>query len=64
MKFNKLKSLVILCFILMIFAGISCISAQDVNETSQNIVFEDQSDDLSIMPNDDALSMMPNDDDF
>ena len=37
----------------MIFAGISCISAQDVNETSQNIVFEDQSDDLSIMPNDD-----------
>lgn len=55
MKFNKTKSLVILFFMLMIFAGMSSISAQDINETSQDIVLDDQSE---------ALSMMPSDDDF
>ena len=49
----KLKSLAILFFMLMIFAGLSCVSAQDVNETSQNIVFDDQSDILNMTPNDD-----------
>ena len=55
MKFNKFKSLALLFLMLMVFAGLSCISAQDINETSQDIVFENQSD---------ALSMMPDDDDF
>ena len=55
MKFNKFKSLALLFLMLMVFAGLSCISAQDINETSQDIVFENQSD---------ALSMMPSDDDF
>lgn len=55
MRFNKFKSLIMLCLMLMIFAGIFCVSAQDVNETSQDIVFENQSE---------ALSMMPSDDDF
>lgn len=53
MKFKKFESLAILFFILIIFAGISCISAQDVNETSQDIVFENQTDTLSMMPSDD-----------
>ena len=55
MKLNKLKSLVIFFLLLMIFAGISSISAQDVNETSQDIVLDDLSE---------ALGMMPSDDDF
>ena len=53
MKFNKFKSLVILFFMLMIFAGLSCVSAQDVNETYQDILSDNQSDILNMMPNDD-----------
>ncbi|WP_458403202.1 hypothetical protein [Methanobrevibacter sp.] len=52
MKLNKFKSLAILCFMLMIFAGISCVSAEDINETSPDIVLEDEGDVLGMMPED------------
>ena len=57
MKWNKFKSLILFCLILMIFLGLSCVSAQDANETSQDL--EDGIDldvDVISMSDDDILT--------
>lgn len=61
MKSNRYKSLILFFLVLMIFAGLTCVCAQDINDTDTsgsdgNIILDDIDDEILSADNDEILA--------